>query len=305
MQEVESTRTNKHSGSASELEWNRGSGDRVSGTDSGKESGKTSARGGIDGKGDKGGKSNNDGGDGDSITIEAVDENGKKFTVASRVSGGTERDYLAKGEKPQERFHTGDLKAIQTDQSLPAEKRALAQQLQEMRSLAKDANQPTAEIDRFASETFKDEISNMRSSSSDEGGTFQAISDVNLVQGTDLTKSSSLSDEASPQTPSQARHLDEDGRPIVDHQLEQMDKKTFSLGLTYEEGKPPPQNETMEKMSRFFQAAAHRAEAFITNPDAQAKYIEEQKEKFIGIGIGLNDAKEAFKTLAGEGFKQL
>lgn len=316
MQEVESTRTNKHSGSASELEWNRSNGDRGSGTDSGQESGKASGRGGIDGKGDKSGnsgKGKKDGGDGDSITIEAVDENGKKFTVASRVSGGTERDYLAKGEKPQERFHTGELKAIQTDQSLPAEKRALAQQLQEMRSLAKDANQPTAEIDRFASETFKDEIRNMRSSSSDEGGTFQAISDVNLAQGTlpedargtDLTKSASPSDAASLQAQSQARHLDEDGRPIVDHQPEQMDKKTFSLGLTYEEGTPPPQNETMEKMSRFFQAAAHRAEAFITNPDAQAKYIEEQKEKFIGIGIGLNDAKEAFKTLAGEGFKQL
>ena len=308
MQEVESTRTNKHSGSASEVEWNRGSGDRGSGTDSGKESGKTSARGGIDGKGDKGdkgGKSNKDGGDGDSITIEAVDENGKKFTVASRVSGGTERDYLAKGEKPQERFHTGELKAIQTDQSLSAEKRALAQQLQEMRSLAKDANQPTAEIDRFASETFKDEIRNMRSSSADEGGTFQALSDADMAKRTDLTKGASPSDAAPPQTQSQTRHLDEDGRPIVDHQPEQMDKKTFSLGLSYEEGTPPPQNETMEKMSRFFQAATHRAEAFITNPDAQAKYIEEQKEKFIGIGIGLNDAKEAFKTLAGEGFKQL
>lgn len=308
MQEVENTRTNKHSGSASELEWNkgnRGNGDRGSGTDSGKESGKASGRGGIDGKGDKGGKSNKDGGDGDSITIEAVDETGKKFTVASRVSGGTERDYLAKGEKPQERFHTGELKAIQTDQSLPAEKRALAQQLQEMRSLAKDANQPTAEIDRFASETFKDEIRNMRSSSSDEGGTFQAISDTDLAKGTDLTKGASPSDAASPQTQAQSRHLDEDARPIVDHQAEQLDKKTFSLGLTYEEGTPPPQNETMEKMSRFFQAATHRAEAFITNPDAQAKYIEEQKEKFIGIGIGLNDAKEAFKTLAGEGWKQL
>lgn len=38
MQEVESTRTNKHSGSASELEWNRGSGDRGSGIESGKNS---------------------------------------------------------------------------------------------------------------------------------------------------------------------------------------------------------------------------------------------------------------------------
>lgn len=252
MQEVESTRTNKHSGSASELEWNRGSGDRGSGTDSGK----NSARGGIDGKGDKSGnsgKGNKDGGDGDSITIEAVDEHGKKFTVASRVSGGTERDYLAKGEKPQERFHTGELKAIQTDQSLPAEKRALAQQLQEMRSLAKDANQPTAEIDRFASETFKDEIRNMRSSGSDDGGTFQAISDTdlakdtNLAKGTDLTKSASPSDAASPQTQPQTRHLDEDGRPIVDHQPEQMDKKTFSLGLTYEEGTPPPAETPGEK----------------------------------------------------------
>lgn len=355
MQEVENTRTNKHSGSASELEWNkgnRGNGDRVSAGDGNGGADGTAGKTGKIGKEGKGGESGKSGGDGDSITIEAVDETGKKFTVASRVSGGTERDFLAKGdkgegargapvergqkegeakelvredltasarelgEKPQERFQTRELKAIQADESLPAEKRVLAEQLQQMRSMAKEANQPTDEIDRFATEAFKDDIRKMRGSDADEAGTFQAISDTNLVMGTlpvgargatDLTKSVATTDATAlqVQSQSQARHLDEDGRPIVDHQAEQLDKKTFSLGLSYEEGSPPLQNETMEKMSRFLQAATHRAEAFITNPDAQAKYIEEQKEKFIGIGIGLNDAKEAFKALAGEGWKQL
>lgn len=304
MQEVENTRTNKHSGSASELEWNkgnRGNGDRASAGDG---NGGADGKAGKTSKEGKDGESGKSGGDGDSITIEAVDETGKKFTVASRVSGGTERDFLAKGEKgegargapvergqkegeakelvredltasarelgekPQERFQTRELKAIQADKSLPAEKRVLAEQLQQMRSMAKEANQPTDEIDRFATEAFKDDIRKMRGSDADEAGTFQAISDMNRGKGSELTESAVPSEAASPQvqSQSQARHLDEDGRPIVDHQAEQLDKKTFSLGLTYEEGTPPPAESPGDKGTDKVTEVANRPAASADAP---------------------------------------
>lgn len=149
-------------------------------------------------------------GDADSITIESIDKDGKRTIVASRLKGGSERDLTVKEATRTDtrNFNTQDLEAIQGDNTVPQQKRELAEQLQEMRVQAKEKGISTEPIDQFVNESFDKELNNLRQSQDDagreEGGSFKAISP------------------------------------------EQIDEKTFSLGLRYDvsESKPEAQPET-------------------------------------------------------------
>ena len=170
MKSIEKSRTNRHSGSASE----------------------------------------DSSGDADSITIESIDKDGKRTIVASRLKGGSEGDLTVKEAAGTDtrNFNTQDLEAIQGDNTVPQQKRELAEQLQEMRVQAKEKGINTEPIDQFVNESFDKELNNLRQSQDDagreEGGSFKAISP------------------------------------------EQIDEKTFSLGLRYDvsESKPEAQPET-------------------------------------------------------------
>lgn len=84
---------------------------------------------------------------------------------------------------------------------------------------------------------------------------------------------------------------------FIDYPPAQLDKKTFALGMDYEN---QPRS-YIEKMGDIVQSAARRA----TDPEGQQKYIQNELDKIIGIGRGLNIAKEETKELAQVGWKAL
>ncbi len=80
---------------------------------------------------------------------------------------------------------------------------------------------------------------------------------------------------------------DLDGRPIYAYRPEQTSSHTYSLGLAYEERLPP-----QSKLGVFLASAAARA----MSRDQQRAFIQGELDKVIGIGEGLNFAKEQTKA---------
>lgn len=81
----------------------------------------------------------------------------------------------------------------------------------------------------------------------------------------------------------------------VPHRLE---SGAFALGVEYE---TPPLNaddQLASKLGRFAEALYKNAVKDITDPQKLAQYWKAQEEKFIGIGMGLNEAKESMKHAA-------
>lgn len=84
---------------------------------------------------------------------------------------------------------------------------------------------------------------------------------------------------------------------FIDYKPRQLDKNTFALGIDHEN---EPRS-FIEKMGDFVQAAGRRA----SDPQGQQQYIQTEIDKIIGIGRGLNIAKEQTKELAQVGWKSL
>jgi hypothetical protein len=85
-------------------------------------------------------------------------------------------------------------------------------------------------------------------------------------------------------------------RPIIEYRPEQVGAKTFSLGLAYEE------NRTFSrKMTDFAIGARGR----LLDPEDQKAYAQQQIDKILGIGEGLNIAKESTKLAAVSAWKAL
>jgi len=87
---------------------------------------------------------------------------------------------------------------------------------------------------------------------------------------------------------------------VIEYQPQQTDAHTFSLGLDYEETREPPVDArtVLEKAGDFLDAATKRAADFASDPTAQADYVHGLQEKIVGIGEGLNIAKEETKKAA-------
>lgn len=84
-----------------------------------------------------------------------------------------------------------------------------------------------------------------------------------------------------------------------------MENGMFSLGATVD---VPPQNSNQQladKLGHFAEALYKNAVKEITDPKIQAQYWQAQEEKIIGIGLGLNDAKESMKVAAAAAFNAI
>ena len=92
----------------------------------------------------------------------------------------------------------------------------------------------------------------------------------------------------------------EDTGTVIDYQWKETGKDSFALGMDYEEG-PIDSRTPSEKMGDFLKAAAARA----TDQEGWQKYLDGQVEKFIGIGEGLNIAKEHTKEAVVAGWTAL
>lgn len=197
------------------------------------------------------------GGDPDmeSVTINSVDETGKRTVLASRKTGGTESDF-------QEKFNAND-------------------SARDLRS----GDTSTEVLNK--SSLLRPDLASSDIAGEQDAGSFRAL-DPSLLNKDAARDSANAVDN----------------RPIREFQPEKTGEKTYSLGLSYDQNQQAPK-EFHEKLGKFFEAAGKRAADFITDPEQQAKYLEEQKEKFVGIGIGLNDAKEALKDMAKHGWTAL
>lgn len=82
---------------------------------------------------------------------------------------------------------------------------------------------------------------------------------------------------------------------------------TFSLSATIIDSSPdmtPADTNTFhpERLADFAGNAASRAVEFLSDEQALSQFVEDEREKFIGIGEGLNEAKENVKALARAGW---
>lgn len=84
---------------------------------------------------------------------------------------------------------------------------------------------------------------------------------------------------------------------VIDYKPVKHNERSFSLGMDYEENERGP----AEKLGDFAQAAAKRA----TDPAGWSAWFNGEVEKIVGIGIGLNEAKEETKAAVAAGFKAL
>ncbi|MBU6455229.1 MAG: hypothetical protein KGS72_25895, partial [Cyanobacteria bacterium REEB67] len=98
----------------------------------------------------------------------------------------------------------------------------------------------------------------------------------------------------------------------VEHQVERTGPKSFALGVQFQEGKDlreagkapnanADQRSAVEKLSDFVGAATRRA----ADPANYARYLQDEIDKFVGIGEGLNLAKEETKSNASHAWKAL
>lgn len=86
---------------------------------------------------------------------------------------------------------------------------------------------------------------------------------------------------------------------VIDYEQKRIDPRTFSLGMDYEDGRDT--RTPSEKIGDFLKAAANRA----TDPHGWQDYLDGQVEKFIGIGEGLNVAKDHTKEAVVTGWTAL
>jgi hypothetical protein len=84
---------------------------------------------------------------------------------------------------------------------------------------------------------------------------------------------------------------------FIDYEPAQLDKKTFALGMDHENDN----RSGVQKLGDFIDAAARRA----SDPEQQKQYIQDELEKIVGIGRGLNNAKEHTKAAATAGWTAL
>lgn len=106
----------------------------------------------------------------------------------------------------------------------------------------------------------------------------------------DLIKAEAATKPNNPTRFDSSRSTDnQDTRPIVEKTPEQLDRKTHSLALEYQEGRTPSQ-----VLSDFLTAAHTRA----MDPEAKKLYIQGQIDKVTGIYRGLDLAKEETKSSA-------
>lgn len=83
---------------------------------------------------------------------------------------------------------------------------------------------------------------------------------------------------------------------IIEKTPKNLDSKTFALGLEYRD--IPASNHLADKLCVFAQSAYQRAATGLTDQEAVEVYWRSQGEKLVGIGEGLNEAKEGVKTAA-------
>ncbi|HEY9868273.1 MAG TPA: hypothetical protein V6D08_03845, partial [Candidatus Obscuribacterales bacterium] len=86
---------------------------------------------------------------------------------------------------------------------------------------------------------------------------------------------------------------------VIDYRPVQTGEKSFAVAMDYEEGRDT--RSIYEKLADFGQAALSRA----TDPEGQKAYIQGQLDKIIGIGEGLNIAKESTKAAVVAGWNAL
>ncbi len=86
---------------------------------------------------------------------------------------------------------------------------------------------------------------------------------------------------------------------LIDYRPTQTGEKSYALGIGYEEGRDS--RSIYQKLSDFAQAAAARA----TDLEEQRAYIQGQLDKIIGIGEGLNIAKDSTKAAVAAGWNAL
>lgn len=92
----------------------------------------------------------------------------------------------------------------------------------------------------------------------------------------------------------------EDTGTVTDYQPKEKVKNTsFALGMNYEEGRDT--RSAYEKMTDFARAAGRRA----ADPEGWKTYIQGELDKMIGVGEGLNIAKEQTKGAVAAGWKAL
>lgn len=95
--------------------------------------------------------------------------------------------------------------------------------------------------------------------------------------------------DSSKSLPQSVSNDDGPERPIIEYQPEQVGPMAFSLGLAYEENRTFSQ-----KMTDFAIAASGR----LLDPEDQKAYAQQQIDKVLGIGEGLNIAKDSTKLAA-------
>lgn len=92
----------------------------------------------------------------------------------------------------------------------------------------------------------------------------------------------------------------EDTGTVIDYQQRMLaDKKTFTLGMDYEERRDV--RSVYQKLADFGQVSAKKA----ANPEEWQSYIQAEIDKMIGVGEGLNIAKEHTKGTVEAGWRAL
>lgn len=86
---------------------------------------------------------------------------------------------------------------------------------------------------------------------------------------------------------------------VIDYEVQNSGKNSYALGMDYEARSD--MRLPSEKISDFVTAAAGR----ITDPDGWQKFLDGEVQKVIGIGQGLNIAKEHTKSSVAAGWKAL
>ncbi|MBX9569936.1 MAG: hypothetical protein K2X77_13645 [Candidatus Obscuribacterales bacterium] len=92
----------------------------------------------------------------------------------------------------------------------------------------------------------------------------------------------------------------QDTGTVTDYRPRKNNEHFYSLGMNYDEGKQDTRN-LGEKLSDFATAATRRA----TDPEGWQDWFDGQVQKAIGIGEGLNEAKEDTKTAVAAACKAL
>lgn len=116
---------------------------------------------------------------------------------------------------------------------------------------------------------------------------------IDMADGT-ITTARGTAEKTKPQ----AGSAEETGT-VIDYRPAVTGDKSFALGMDWEE--EADTRAPSEKLVAFLQAAAARA----TDPVGWQAYLDGQVQKFIGIGEGLNNAKEHTKSAAVAGWNAL